>query len=195
MLSNAIVLNLAYLALPKFAYIDELRVLVSERIGKLDRKVVDSVRETAWFCQAKALTEVRTFERMDFAKQPWMIDLPGLWGKLYNFFFYWRVGRIGAIALTAMSLALVLIAVGDASGATHIGECGFPQKTLGLDFAITLIAFLWPIVVVTAGQLVKSGAAKFITYQTKNLRDTFSGEATDVVDKFEHWYDTLPRQQ
>ena len=192
LLSNAVVFNLAYLALPKFAYIDEIRRMVGERLARFDPSDLQTWRDAEWFKQARALTQVRTIERIEDTDQPRWLNLPDWWGVVYNLLLYWRVGRSISIALTAVSLLMLIVAVGDENGAISWLPNHFPQTTVHLDFWITMAALLWPILVVTLGNWVMRSAVRFVTYQTKGLKTQAAAGDQQAVDTFDVWFRTLP---
>jgi hypothetical protein len=169
LLGAAIVLNLAYLNLPEFAYMVELRAIAAERLAKLDRVVVQVNKDTPWFKALMQLATVETRGGLPTASKPQWLNLSGTWGFIYNLLFYRSVGRTVSVIFTAYTLILLMLAVGNEAGVVERGKCGFPQHYLPFDYYSVVVALLWPLAVVCAGQFVLVRCKAYILEHTMGL--------------------------
>lgn len=188
-LGISIAINLAYLNLPKFQYISIVRDRLRARLDKLDGRVKNSIKSTPWYEQLNELASVEPFdlELRSFTKK-WWVKSPGLWGLLYNVFFYWRFGRALSIFATAYALILLILGAGHTAGATDL-MLGYFNTHIGRHFFWASISALWPIITVVVGEVVCSGAENFLNYQTGNLKERAMSSAKKQVDDLDEKLD------
>jgi hypothetical protein len=169
-LGVSVALNLAYLSISRFHYITIVKQKLRKRLDAIDQKVITSVQNTNWYCQLRDLASVDTieFELPHFIKNPY-INAPGFWGFFYNFFFYWRLGKILSVVGTVYSLFLLFLGAGHASTATEFLQDYF-NTHINRHYLWSMMAAIWPVLSVMAGEYVSIQAARFVKYQTDNLR-------------------------
>lgn len=179
----SVALNLAYLNLSKFGYITVVKDAIGGRLKKIDPNVKERIKDTEWFRQMAALSEVDTLDQsLPTTKAIW-IKAPGIWGFFYNVLFYWRIGRGMAVVATLHALFLLMLGAGHQSNVTNWLACHFDDVHIPNDFALTCVGLLWPLFVVGIGQWVCSSASKFVKYQTSNLADEAKRDATEALDE------------
>lgn len=191
LLGTAIVLNLAYLNLPKFAYIATVRSMLRRRIRLLDREVVAQIHRAQWFIQLRALTEVETLDMGRFWPRTLWVRAPSLWGVLYNVFFNWRIARIVSVAATVYALTYLAIAVGLHAHVMHDFECSFNEGTIGGEYNLVLAAVIWPLLAVCLGQYIVWRSNRFMTYSLTGIKDKAVAAATTKLTALDEWLDSL----
>jgi hypothetical protein len=183
LLGAALALNLAYLNLPAFGYIKVVRGSVSERLARLDASVIEMIKNTQWYRQMSALAKVPTLGDSSSTESGAWVETPRtLWGLLFNFLFYWRLGRGVSIALTGYVTVLFILGTGHAAGVNKWFIGGFGAKAIAFHFVASAVAMLWPILVVLSGQFVCWRAARFISYQTANLKEETKSRAEELIE-------------
>jgi hypothetical protein len=175
--------NLAYLNLSMFAYITSIGEQVNKQIENLDANVTAGLGDAVWYKQLSSLVNVKTLEEEEgFFTHGWWISLPGIWGVLYNFMFYWRIGKILSVIATIYVSALLLLGAGHSAGLLLYSETWFSANRIGTDFYWSTAAFLWPIFAVTCGTLVNWQALRFSRYQLGQLPQDKKNAATELLD-------------
>lgn len=195
-LGVAVALNLAYLNLSKFAYIEQIKVLIHDRLQKVDQNVKASIADTPWFKQLCALSGVQTLDTAlpaENEKKFW-ISAPGAWGVLYNIFFYWRIGRALAVLATLYCLSLLILGSAHSARITDWLACHFDKSRIVNDFFISSFAVIWPLITVLVGQFVVWRAISFIVYQTDNLKKAATQEAVTAIAEVQLAIDAQPKQ-
>lgn len=182
-LGASLALNLAYLNLSKFGYINIVKNSIGTRLDKLDPNVRNRIESTLWYRQMHALANVETLDQTLPWKAKFWIAAPSLWGVLYNVLFYWRIGRGVAILAVIYALVLLILGVGHSSGMTDWGACHFSGDHIFNDYRLATIGLLWPLFVVTIGAIVCSSATRFVKYQTQSLEEEAVAEARGALDR------------
>lgn len=186
-LGGSLALNLAYLNLSKFAYINVVKASIGHRLEKVkdDATLRNRIDATQWYRQMDALANVETLDQsLPGRKKPW-VSAPGVWGFFYNILFYWRLGRAVSILAVVYALSLLILGVGHASGAITWGRCYFDESWIANDFTLATIGLIWPILMVTAGTLICTAATHFVKYQTQNLKEAAVTEAREALTESE----------
>lgn len=181
-LGVSVALNLAYLNIRKFHYISIVKNRLSEKLRALDVNVIGNIKNTPWF---KQLTNLAAVEPLDLewpylTRNIW-VSAPGFWGVIYNVFFYWRFGRTLSIFGTFYSLVLLIWGAGIQSEAISVGREYF-NATIGSHFFWSLASATWPLISILAGEFVCVSAARFVTYQTDNLKTQARSDAELAVE-------------
>jgi hypothetical protein len=180
-LGISVALNLVYLNIQKFHYITIVKDKLGSRLRELDRRVINQVKNTQWYTQLRELADVDTIE-LEWPKltKKIYIKAPGLWGFAYNFFFYWRFGKIISLAATCYALFLLFLGVGHTASATDFLQSYF-NETIAWHYGLSVFSAIWPIVSVAAGEFVCVSAARFVKYQTDSLRSQATTKAVKAV--------------
>lgn len=180
-LGVSIALNLVYLNIQKFHYISIIKAKLGSRLRELDPHVIAQVENTPWYGQLKDLAGVDTIElELPNLRQRFYVKSPGTWGFVYNFFFYWRFGKIISLLATFYTLFLLFLGVGHSSSATILLVDYFNDTILS-HYCLAMVAATWPILSVIAGEYVCICAARFVKYQTDNLQTQAKNDAENAV--------------
>lgn len=184
LLGAALGLNLAYLNLAVFAYITRISDSVSHALEALEASATATVRNTAWYKQLKAIADVKTVDRNRnfLPDSPWIYLPPTVWGFLFNVLFYWRVAKIVSIIGTVYVGAMLAIGTAHNSGLMAWLFCR-DADSIAIHFAITLGAFLWPMLMAAAGAWVRWQSIRFLRYQVTSLGQQALSDATATVEQ------------
>lgn len=191
-LGVSVAINLAYLNLPAFGYIERVKKTLSHRLELMDKSLKGLLHRAPWFSQIDALANVETLElRMPSITKPW-VPAPGVWGFLYNLLFYWRVARAASVLSLVYALVLLLLGAGHDSCALSFAAQSFNKDHIGAHFFWSCMTIIWPILMVVAGTYITSSAARFVDYQTRNLEATALSDADQALTETERAVGALP---
>jgi hypothetical protein len=176
-------INLAYLNLPPFGYITRVRDIVNSGLESLPTGTKEVCASAKWFKQLSALSEVKDLDQnYYFLKDRVWVSAPGLWGVFYNIFFYWRLARIFAVFATIYILILLIWGTGQDMGILKNTGCLYSGSFIRWHWVLSLLAFLWPIIVVSVGTFIGIQAKLFINYQIGDLAKEQKDKAVQALN-------------
>ena len=179
----SIALNLAFINIKKFQYIDVVKRTLASRIADIDQNIRTNIGQTPWFIQINDMASVETaLNPLDNKRFKLWISAPAFWGILYNILFYWQVARAFSIAGTAYCIFLLLLGVGQQVGAISLWATRFTSDRIGGHYWAASLSLLWPIACIAAGSFICTKAISFMKYQTDNLGRSAVKDAGHALD-------------
>ncbi|MER8955793.1 hypothetical protein NKJ46_34055 [Mesorhizobium sp. M0166] len=169
-LGAALGLNLAYLNLAVFAYITRISDSVSESLAAVEASATDAVKDTIWYGQLRAIADVKTIDknRILIPETRWINTPPSVWGILFNVFFFWRLGKLLSIVLTVFVAFMLILGTAHSAGIIGWFLCK-DANSISFYFLLSVLAFVWPMLMAWAGAWVQLAARRFLRYQVTSL--------------------------
>lgn len=179
-------MNLAYLNLPVFGVLAAISKSVGEYLKRLPTQARENVKDTQWYKDAETLSKIHRYQEPRFNEEkPRWIQLKSLRDScLFNILFYYRLGPILSIASSCLCGILIILGVYAEIHGTDPIFC-FIYSVIGVPFWFSVAAFLWPVICVTVGALLKMRALQELRYNLKNLGRTALEEAREELAKVE----------
>lgn len=184
LIGMAVVLNLAYLGLPEFSFIEGVRKKIKVRLLMMDKRVTELVQDAGWYKTLHDLSRTGSLDEIPFRQQKFWISAPLLWGIPYNVLFNWRIARALSVGATLFAVTLLCLAVGQEIKVTDWHNCTVDELHIGFMYELAVAAMCWPLFVILVGRLVTWGAHAFVRQQTDHFAKGYQNDAEQEVADF-----------
>lgn len=169
-LGIGLALNLAYLNLPVFHFLNKISEGVGAKLKKLQAETVDQVRDTSWYKDSIQVSRVCDLESVNYDEdQPRWIQFKSKWvAALFNILYYYRTGKILSIVCTVLGCLFITLGVAISIKSENAFICA-SVDLIGVPFGLSVFIFLWPIVCITTGATLNYVTQKNLNYHLRNL--------------------------
>ncbi len=181
MIGLAVALNLAYIALPRFRYREQIQEHVKEKLEEV-KNASEKLKNSPWYKNISRMASIKDGLSKEDKK-----DFPsGWWSFWYVFLFEKHVDRWVVIIFTCVLISLLALS------SAH--SAGFYGSILSLDtlsvfsgsnfhiwFAVVIILGITPVLAVMLGSFaVVAGACKYTSTEIQKMKYDFKDDVQNA---------------
>ena len=187
LLGIAMAMNLAFLNLPIFSFVDVISKEVDECLSCLKDGTRNEIGRTEWFKDAESIAKIHSLKSIDLSEEPprwirfksWWVAIP------FNILFYRGVGKL--LSILSVIFCAIFISAGVAADVYPLesGMCKVVQ-TLGANFTLSVFSFIWPVICVAFGAFIRRSVLRETRYNLKYIGKEAVKGAADALMKTEN---------